>query len=192
MPVELKQGMYPSPYSNPRRFLFSPTSGVRVSLEIDVAKERFLMKIRSIVGFCAKWCGPISLLIVLGFPGQLLAQSAPLSPRDVVQLWLTVYPDNLDRAANMTTLNFRQGIPRQDWVDAQDPILRGLRLKYGQGRILYEDIQGNEARVILRVRVSSWMGSAVKDELYSLVKGEEGLWFIDRVDEYVPNTYQRR
>jgi len=181
-----------APYSNPRRFLFSPTSGVRVSLEIDVAKERLLMKIPSIVGFCAKWCGPVSLLIVLCFPGQFLAQSPPLTPGDVVQLWLTVYPDNLDRAANMTTLNFRQGIPRLDWVDAQDPILRGLRLKYGQGRILYEDIQGNEARVILRVPVSSWMGSAIKDELYSLVKGEEGLWFIDRVEEYVPNTNQWR
>ncbi len=177
-----------SPYSIPRELLFSPASSVRVSLDVDVAKERLLMKIPSIVGFCGKWCGPVSLLIVLCFPGQLLAQSPPLTPGDVVQLWLTVYPDNLDRAANMTTLNFRQGIPRQDWIDAQDPILRGLRLKYGQGRILYEDIQGNEARVILRVPVSSWMGSAVKDELYSLVKGEEGLWFIDRVDEYVPNT----
>ncbi len=150
------------------------------------------MKILSNVDCCTKWGGCVSLLILLCFPGQLLAQLPSLTPGDVVQLWLTVYPDNLDRAATMTTLNFRQGIPRQDWIDAQDPILRGLRLKYGQGRILYEDIQGNEARVILRVPVSSWMGSAVKDELYSLVKGEEGLWFIDRVDEYVPNTNQMR
>ncbi len=57
---------------------------------------------------------------------------------------------------------------------------------------MYEEVRGNEARVILRVQVSSWMISAVKDELYSLVKGEEGLWFIDRVDEYVldPNRIQ--
>ena len=173
-------------------FCFHRQAVFRVSREIDVAKERFLMRILSIVDCCTKWGGCVSLLILLCFPGQLLAQLPSLTPGDVVQLWLTVYPDNLDRAANMTTLNFRQGIPRQDWIDAQDPILRGLRLKYGQGRILYEDIQGNEARVILRVPVSSWMGSAVKDELYSLVKGEEGLWFIDRVDEYVPNTNQMR
>jgi len=150
------------------------------------------MKILAMASSWAKWCGCISLLIFFCFPGQLLAQSSSLTPGDVVKLWLTVYPDNLDRAANMTTLNFRQGIPRHDWIDAQEPILRGLRMKYGQGRILYEDIQGDEARVILRVPVSSWMGSAVKDELYSLVKGEEGLWFIDRVDEYAPNSRQRR
>ena len=92
----------------------------------------------------------------------------------------------------MTTLNFRGGIPRQDWIDSQEPILHGLDMKYGPGQIMYEEVRGNEARVILRVKVSSWMVSAVKDELYSLVKGEEGLWFIDRVDEYVldPNRIQ--
>ena len=92
----------------------------------------------------------------------------------------------------MTTLNFRQGIPRQDWIDSQGPILNGLKMKYGQGKIMYEEVRGSEARVILRVQVSSWMVSAVKDELYSLVKGEEGLWFIDRVDEYVPDANRIR
>ena len=133
-----------------------------------------------------------SLLILCVFPGGVRAQPLPLTPSEVVQLWLTVYPDNLDRAANMTTLNFRQGISRQDWIEGQELILKGLRMKYGKGRVLYEDIQGEQARVILRVRVSSWMGSANKDELYSLVKGEEGLWFIDRVDEYVPDANERR
>ena len=132
------------------------------------------------------------LIVVLCLPVHMMAQPAALTPGEVVQLWLTVYPDNLERAANMTTLNFRQGIPRQDWIDGQGPILRGLKMKYGQGRILYEEIQGNEARVVLRVPISSWMGSSVKDELYSLVKGEDGLWFIDRVDEYVPNNNPMR
>ncbi len=150
------------------------------------------MKTSSTAGFYVKWLGICSALLAFGLPGQIVAQPSPLSPGEVVQLWLTVYPNNLERAANMTTLNFRHGISRQDWIDSQGPLLRGLNMKYGQGRILYEDIRGDEARVILRVRVSSWMGSAVKDELYSLVKGEEGLWFVDRVDEYVPNANQMR
>ena len=141
---------------------------------------------------CIKWSGVFTILVVLCLPGQLVAQMTPLTPGDVVKLWLTVYPDNLERAANMTTLNFRQGITRQDWIDGQGPILKGLKMKYGQGRILFEEIRGDEARVILRVPISSWMGSAVKDELYSLVKGEEGLWFIDRVDEYVPTHPRMR
>jgi hypothetical protein len=149
-----------------------------------------ILAMRSVVR-SQKWPMIVGLLIMLLAPGQIGAQSSPLTPREVVQLWLTVYPDNLERAANMTTLNFRQGISHQDWIDGQGPILQGLKMKYGQGRVLYEDIQGEEARVILRVRVSSWMGAATKDELYSLVKGEEGLWFIDRVDEYVPNPSER-
>ena len=146
------------------------------------------MKNLTVDNFRIQWFVYVSFSILLIFPISVYAQTSSLTPVEVVKLWLTVYPDNLDRAANMTTLNFRQGIPRQDWISAQEPILNGLRMKYGQGQVLYEDIQGNEARVILRVPISSWMGSAIKEELYSLVKGEEGLWFIDRVDEYVPDT----
>ena len=29
------------------------------------------------------------------------------------------------------------------------------------------------------------METDVKNELYSLLKGSEGLWFVDRVDEFV-------
>ncbi|MDT7041502.1 hypothetical protein [Candidatus Nitronereus thalassa] len=133
-----------------------------------------------------------TLLILCVVPVGGWSQPSSLTPSEVVQLWLTVYPDNLDRAANMTTLTFRQGISRQDWIEGQELILKGLKMKYGKGRVLYEDIRGEQARVILRVRVSSWMGSANKDELYSLVKGEEGLWFIDRVDEYVPDPNEGR
>lgn len=150
------------------------------------------MKTSSVTRVLVKWCCGLCFLVVLSVPGQIFAQAAPLTPGEVVQLWLTVYPSNLDRAANMTTLNFRHGISREDWIDSQGPLLQGLQMKYGKGQIVYEDIRGNEARVILRVQVSSWMGSAVKDELYSLVKGEEGLWFVDRVDEYVPTANQGR
>ncbi|MEC9005628.1 MAG: hypothetical protein VX564_01715 [Nitrospirota bacterium] len=150
------------------------------------------MKVRSSNRKSIKWLAFTAGIIFLWIPASLGAQTLPLTPGEVVRLWLTVYPDNLDRASSMTTLNFRGGIPRQDWIDSQEPILHGLNMKYGQGQIMYEEVRGNEARVILRVQVSSWMISAVKDELYSLVKGEEGLWFIDRVDEYVldPNRIQ--
>ena len=150
------------------------------------------MKVRSSNRENVKWLILIVGIIFLWIPASLGAKTLSLTPGEVVQLWLTVYPDNLDRAASMTTLNFRQGIPRQDWIDSQEPILKGLKMKYGQGKIMYEEVRGSEARVILRVQVSSWMVSAVKDELYSLVKGEEGLWFIDRVDEYVPDANRIR
>ena len=150
------------------------------------------MKVRSSNRKDVKWLTLTVSIIFLWIPASLGAKTLSLTPGEVVQLWLTVYPDNLDRASSMTTLNFRGGIPRQDWIDSQEPILQGLKMKYGRGKIMYEEVRGSEARVILRVQVSSWMVSAVKDELYSLVKGEEGLWFIDRVDEYVPDANRIR
>ena len=130
------------------------------------------------------------VLILGGFPVvSLFAQDSPLSPGEVVQLWQTVFPNNLDRAANMTTLAFRQGVLKEQWIETQEPLLRGMQMRYGKGEVLYEEIRGNEARVIIRVRVSSWMGTDIKNELYSLVKGPEGLWFVDRVDEYVGNLH---
>ena len=158
----------------------------------ELTRESKLMKVPLAHGLSVRLCGVVSCLVLLIVPGMASPQSTPMTPGEVVELWLSVYPDNLERAANMTTLNFRRGISRRDWIDSQGPLLQGLRMKYGKGRILYEDIQGNEARVILRVKVSSWMGSEMKDELYSLVMGEEGLWFIDRVDEYIPNANNRR
>jgi len=121
-----------------------------------------------------------------------LAQDSPLTPGAVVHLWQTVFPENLARAANMTTLSFRQGVSREQWVETQEPLLRGLQMRYGKGEVLYEDVRGEEARVLMRVRLSSWMGSAIKNELYSLVKGPDGLWFVDRVDEFVgdPNALE--
>ena len=128
--------------------------------------------------------GCLVLILLLWAALPSLAQESPLTPGAVVQLWLTVFPHNLERAANMTTLSFRQGVSREQWVETQGPLLQGLQMRYGKGRVLYEDVRGDEARVLMRVSLSSWMGSDVKNELYSLVKGAEGLWFVDRVDEF--------
>ena len=126
------------------------------------------------------------VLILWGpWPVASFAQEPELTPGNVVRLWQTVFPANLERAANMTTLSFRQGVSREQWIETQGPLLQGMQMRYGKGEVLYEDIRGDEARVIMRVRVSSWMGSDIKNELYSLVKGPEGLWFVDRVDEFV-------
>ena len=126
------------------------------------------------------------VLIVFALPlAASFAQESSLSPEAVVRLWQTVFPDHLDRAANMTTLSFRQGVSKEQWIETQAPLLQGLQMRYGKGKVLFEDIRGDEARVIMQVRLSSWMGSDIKNELYSLVKGPEGLWFVDRVDEFV-------
>lgn len=119
-------------------------------------------------------------LVVPGF-----AHTSSLTPQEVVQLWLKVYPDHLEKAVDLTTLSFRRGVSKKDWVETQEPMLRGLRMTYREVKVMHEEIQGDEARVIVRARLSSFLlGNQVKNELYLLQKGLDGSWLVNRVEEY--------
>ncbi len=134
---------------------------------------------------CHKMCLVCGLVLELCLVGSAFDQESPLTPGEAVQLWLKVYPEHLERAVDLTTLSFRQGVSKKEWVATQGPLLRGLRMRYSQGTVTYEETHGDEARVIVRARISTWMGDHVQDELYSLQKGPDGSWLVDRVDEYV-------
>ena len=60
--------------------------------------ERPFMKVRSSNRKNVKWLTLTVSVIFLWIPALFGAQTLPLTPGEVVQLWLTVYPDNLDRA----------------------------------------------------------------------------------------------
>lgn len=144
--------------------------------------------------FCSTWKSyqttslVISLLLSSFLVDTGAAQEVPRTPGEVVQLWLKVYPNDLERAVHLTTLSFRQGVSKKDWVETQGPLLRGLRLRYSQATVVYEEIRGEEAQVIVRARVSGFMlGSQIKDELYFLQKGPDGSWLVNRVVEYTEN-----
>ena len=137
---------------------------------------------------CQTICLVLGLMLSLFLLGTATAQESPRTPDEVVRLWLKVYPKDLEQAAHLTTLSFRQGVSKKDWVETQGPLLGGLRLRYGQTTLMYEEIRGEEAQVIVRARVSGFMlGSQMKEELHFLQKGPEGSWLVNRIVEYTEN-----
>ena len=128
----------------------------------------------------------LGLVLCIGMTSLAHAQHPDLSPREVVQLWLQVYPRQLEKAADLTTLAFRQGGFKEDWVITQKPLLHGLQMRYIKTRIFHDEIRAPYARVLVHARLSTWMGAQELDEQYLLLRGSDGSWLIDRIDEYRP------
>jgi hypothetical protein len=132
-------------------------------------------------------CGMV-VIGVVGLSPFAQAQHPDLSPQEVVALWLKVYPGKLEKAADLTTLAFRQGGFKEDWVVTQKPLLQGLQMRYIKTRILGEEIRAPYARVLVHARLSTWMGAQEVDEQYLLLRGSDGSWLVDRIDEYRPQN----
>ena len=107
-----------------------------------------------------------------------------LTPRQVVEQWVQVYPNHLEQAARMTTREFRAGVTQKEWITTQKPYLQNLRMKYVRAKIAHEEIQGQEAHVVVHAHIKTWMGDHPQDELYILIKGPEGEWLVDKVEIY--------
>ena len=68
------------------------------------------------------------------------AQAEPtLTPSQVVFQWLAWYPQDLPKAAMLTTTNFRDGLSPKAWIEKRAPLLKDLQFKYLEWKILEED-----------------------------------------------------
>lgn len=106
------------------------------------------------------------------------------SPRQVVEQWFEVYPGNMERAAELTTTAFREGVSKEEWIAIRGPYLRDLQLKYVRAKIAHEERVGKEAHVIVHAHIVTLMGDQPQDELYILLKNPDGRWVIDQVEVY--------
>ena len=125
------------------------------------------------------------LLIVLLNPATGFGEED--SPTQVVQHWLRVYPSDMVRAADLTTKAFRRGRTKEEWIHEHGSLLRNLRLKNLQGTVLSQQVQEDQAQVVVRVRVSTLLGQQDQKELYVLRQDQQGRWLIDEVKEYEEN-----
>lgn len=107
-----------------------------------------------------------------------------VTPRQVVEEWLHVYPGQIEQAAEMTTAAFREGVSKDEWIATQGPYLRNLRMKYVRAKIANEEMVGDEAHVIVHAHITTLMGDHPQDELYILLKDPEDKWVIDKVEVY--------
>ena len=133
------------------------------------------------------WVAGTYLAIAVSVAGGGMAESQELSfstPRQVVEQWFEVYPGNMERAAELTTTAFREGVSKEEWIALRGPYLRDLQLKYVRAKIAHEKMVGKEAHVIVHAHIVTLMGDQPQDELYVLLKTPEGRWMIDQVEVY--------
>lgn len=121
----------------------------------------------------------LASLAVLSPPTWALEQA--LTPTQVVQHWITVYPKDLDTAVTLTTPTMRNDLTPERWIRHSKAILANLGLEYLDGEVLSEEITGNRAVVMLKAYLSTTIGDQVQRERYTLQR-INGQWLIDDVN----------
>ena len=130
------------------------------------------------------WMEMVVLVSVfLSIPAWPQALST-LTPREVVEKWLQVYPGNLEQASELTTTTFREGASKEEWIAIRGPFLKNLDLKYIRTKVVHEELVGKEARVMVHAHIVTLAGDQPQDELYILVQDSNGDWLIDQVEVY--------
>ena len=102
------------------------------------------------------------------------------SPKAVVLQWIEVYGEDLDRASDLTTLEFRDNKTKKAWADKTSSILKSFKYKHLGGKIIAEKVNGDYAVVILDARIDTIAGGAKQKELYEL-KRIDGKWLINDI-----------
>ena len=124
------------------------------------------------------------LFLSLCWVGHGHAAEEPMTPREVVEQWLQVYPGNMTQAAELTTVEFREGLSKREWIDTQGPHLRNLGMKYVRAKIAHEEVIKAEAHIIVHAHIKTVMGDHPQDELYILVQNSLGQWLVNTVEVY--------
>jgi len=107
-----------------------------------------------------------------------------LTPRQVVEQWLQVYPGQMEQAAELTTAAFREGVSKEEWIATQEPFLKNLGMKYVRAKVVHEEPVRQETHVMVHAHIVTLMGDHPQDELYILVSNPDGGWLIDQVEVY--------
>jgi hypothetical protein len=134
--------------------------------------------------------GLVMTLCLAGSGGIWAQKPSTITPRQVVEQWLQLYPGNMDRAADMTTQKFREGVSKEEWIALREPFLKNLEMKYIRAKIVHEEIKEKEAHVIVHAHIATLMDDHPQDELYILIPNSDGGWLIDQVEVYT-ETFNR-
>ncbi len=125
----------------------------------------------------------LGLYITWMAPTSIYAQQD--TPLDIVVQWLTVYPENLEKAAELSTEKSRGGMTKNEWIATQELALHSIELTYLRATIVSEHLVSEDfAQVVIDARMRRIVGEQNQRELYNLRRDEQGRWLIDDVLEY--------
>lgn len=110
------------------------------------------------------------------------AHDVNVTPKEVVQTWIQIYgkEGDLERAVELTTLNFRDGRTKADWVYRYELILRQIRFEHLGGEVIDELTKEGVSVISLKSKINTAAGGAIQMELYHLKK-VDGKWLIDDI-----------
>ena len=131
------------------------------------------------IGFCLAFTN-----WVIGV-GIAEPQEPPVvTPRQIVEQWLQVYPGQIDQAAELTTAAFREGVSKEEWIATQGSFLKNLGMKYVRAKVVHEELVGQEIHIMVHAHIVTLMDDHPQDELYILVPNSNGGWLINQVEVY--------
>ncbi len=134
-----------------------------------------------------RWVAGLCLAVatwVISVGGARSQEPSNLTPSQVVEQWLQVYPGQIEQAAELTTVAFRAGVSKEEWIATQGSHLRNLNMKYVRAKIAHEEMMEEEAHVVVHAHITTLLGDHPQDELYILLKNPEGRWMIEQVEVY--------
>jgi hypothetical protein len=110
----------------------------------------------------------------------VLIESHEQTPSEVVTDWIKVYGVDMDKASELTTLEFREGKAKQVWASEYYKALKSAKYKHLGGKVIEEKIEGDKAVVVLQAEIDTVAGSAKQKEFY-LMRRINGEWLIDDI-----------
>ena len=111
---------------------------------------------------------------------SVLVENRQETPSEVVMEWIEVYGVDLDKASELTTLEFRDGKTKEVWASEYYKFLKSAKYKHLGGKVIEEKIEGDKAVVVLQAEIDTVAGSAKQKEFY-LMKRINGQWLIDDI-----------
>jgi hypothetical protein len=121
-----------------------------------------------------------SLLFIGCQKNPVLIESHKQTPSEVVTEWTKVYGIDMDKASELTTLEFREGKAKKDWASEYFKLLKSAKYKHLGGKVIEEKIEGDKAVVVLQAEIDTVAGSAKQKEFY-LMKRIHSQWLIDDI-----------
>ena len=106
------------------------------------------------------------------------------SPMEIVNEWMSVYGVDQDRASELTTLKFREGIPKKIWADETFRILKKGSYKSIDYNFLGISVRDVSSMIVIESTIETIVGITQQKEIY-ILNMEDGKWLIEdlRVEE---------
>jgi len=124
--------------------------------------------------------GSVSLLLMVWSAAHVQAEDVHTTPSHVVREWLQSYPHNLPQAVTLTSPDFREDLPPDEWITQRESVLNHIRLQYLNSQILKEEINGNRAVIEVKVLISTIIGKQIQLEQYNLSR-YCSVWLLEKV-----------